>query len=146
MPRNSLRCVFVLIYFFLILYHYLFMYWLIYLFYYFSIFKRSVSLIKWPCLGVGSLCSVIHRENSGPLQSVLYWSIIRKKNKEQKQGVNGGLLVQSFSWFFFFFFSGRARQKGNRQSSICRSPYKQKLCTTASHLRRLQNSKFPWVI
>ena len=48
----------------------------------------------------------------GPLQSVLYWSIIRKKNKEQKQDVNGGLLVQSFSWFFFLFFQAGQGKKG----------------------------------
>ena len=49
------------------------------IYYYFPIFKRSVTLIKRPFSGIGSLCSVIHRENSGPLQRVLYWLIIRKK-------------------------------------------------------------------
>lgn len=66
---------------------------------------------------------------------------IRNRNRTWMVACWYSLLVD-----FFSFFSGRARQKGNRQSSICRSPYKQKLCTTASHLRRLQNCKFPWVI
>ena len=88
------------------------MYWLVYLFYYFSIFKRSVTLIKWPCLGVGSLCSVIHRENSGPLQSVLYWSIIRKKIRNRNRTWMVACWYSLLVDFFFLFFQAGQGKKG----------------------------------
>ena len=60
------------------------------------------------------LCDSSRKLRSTSKRSVLVDH--QKKNKEQKQGVNGGLLVQSFSWFFFFFFrQGKAKREQTKQ-------------------------------